>query len=172
MAPGGGATGVAGCLKAKNILVCKAGYIRHPYGVSMGCARDFVRRLNTDLARRLKQARLHTGLSQKELGIRAGLDPHVASPRINQYERGKHEPMLEIAERLAQALGIPAAFLYTDDDLLAVVLRCSLSKAEARVGEADRGHAREVNRTSARPMGNSSLNPPFGRFWRSCSVRG
>ena len=63
-------------------------------------------------ARRLKQARLHTGLSQKELGIRAGLDPHVASPRINQYERGKHEPKLETAERLAQALGIPAALLY------------------------------------------------------------
>uniref|UniRef100_UPI003CCFF477 helix-turn-helix domain-containing protein n=2 Tax=Lysobacteraceae TaxID=32033 RepID=UPI003CCFF477 len=85
-------------------------------------------------ARRLKQARLHTGLSQKELGIRAGLDPHVASPRINQYERGKHEPMLEIAERLAQALGIPAAFLYTDDDLLAkLLLRWgSLSKQQKR----------------------------------------
>ncbi|MFA4578750.1 XRE family transcriptional regulator, partial [Xanthomonas perforans] len=36
-------------------------------------------------ARRLQQARLHTGLSQKELGIRAGLDPYVASPRVNQY---------------------------------------------------------------------------------------
>ena len=85
-------------------------------------------------ARRLKQARLHTGLSQKELGIRAGLDPHVASPRINQYERGKHEPMLEIAERLAQALGIPAAFLYTGDDLLAkLLLRWgSLSKQQKR----------------------------------------
>lgn len=58
-------------------------------------------------ARRLQQARLHTGLSQKELGIRAGLDPYVASPRVNQYERGKHEPKLETAERLAQALGSP-----------------------------------------------------------------
>lgn len=85
-------------------------------------------------ARRLKQARLHAGLSQKELGIRAGLDPQVASPRINQYERGKHEPKLETAEQLAEALGIPAAFLYTDDDLLAkVLLRWnSLSKQQKR----------------------------------------
>ena len=72
--------------------------------------------------RRLKQARKHVGLSQKELGIRAGLDPNVASPRINQYERGTHEPKQETAERLAQALGIPAAFLYTNDDLLAKLL--------------------------------------------------
>ena len=73
-------------------------------------------------ARRLKQARTHAGFSQKEVGIRAGLDPHVASPRINQYERGTHEPKLETAERLAEALGIPAAFLYTQDELLAKVL--------------------------------------------------
>ncbi len=68
------------------------------------------------------------------MGIRAGLDPHVASPRINQYERGTHEPKLETAERLAQALGIPAAFLYTDDDLLAKVpLRlASMTKEQKR----------------------------------------
>ena len=52
----------------------------------------------------------------------AGLDPSVASPRINQYERGKHEPQLRTAKRLAEVLGIPAAFLYTEDDLLAEVL--------------------------------------------------
>lgn len=84
--------------------------------------------------RRLKQARKHAGFSQKELGIRAGLDPHVASPRINQYERGTHEPKLETAERLAQALGIPAAFLYTDDDLLAKLLLrlASMTKQQKR----------------------------------------
>ena len=57
-------------------------------------------------ARRLKQARLHADLSQRELGILAGLEPHVASPRINQYERGKHEPKLQTAERLAEVLGV------------------------------------------------------------------
>lgn len=73
-------------------------------------------------ARRLKQARLHADLSQRELGILAGLEPHVASPRINQYERGKHEPKLQTAERLAEVLGIPPAFLYTQDELLAKLL--------------------------------------------------
>ncbi len=73
-------------------------------------------------ALRLAQARERAGLSQKQLGVLAGLDPAVASPRINQYERGKHEPQLKTAKQLAEALGIPPAFLYTDDDLLAQLL--------------------------------------------------
>ena len=73
-------------------------------------------------AERLAQARARTGLTQAELGLRAGLDPAVASPRINQYERGKHEPQLKTARRLADVLGIPPAFLYTEDDLLAELL--------------------------------------------------
>lgn len=73
-------------------------------------------------AERLAQARARAGLTQAELGLRAGLDPAVASPRINQYERGKHEPQLKTAKRLAEVLGIPPAFLYTEDDLLAELL--------------------------------------------------
>jgi transcriptional regulator with XRE-family HTH domain len=73
-------------------------------------------------ARRLAFARERAGLSQKQLGILAGMDPAVASPRINQYERGKHEPQLKTAKQLAEALGVPPAFLYTEDELLAQVL--------------------------------------------------
>ena len=73
-------------------------------------------------AERLAQARTRAGLTQAELGLRAGLDPAVASPRINQYERGKHEPQLKTAKRLAEVLGIPPAFLYTDDEVLAELL--------------------------------------------------
>lgn len=73
-------------------------------------------------ARRLAQARERAGLSQKQLGVLAGLDPAVASPRINQYERGKHEPQLKTAKQLAEVLGIPPAFLYTEDELLAQLL--------------------------------------------------
>ena len=65
-------------------------------------------------ALRLAQARERSGLSQTQLGVLAGLDPSVASPRINQYERGKHEPQLKTAKRLAEVLGIPPAFLYTE----------------------------------------------------------
>ena len=73
-------------------------------------------------ARRLAEARKRAGLSQRQLGVLADLDPTVASPRINQYERGKHEPQLKTAKRLAEVLGIPPAFLYTEDDLLAELL--------------------------------------------------
>ena len=71
---------------------------------------------------RLAQARERAGLSQKQLGILAGMDPSVASPRINQYERGRHEPQLKTAKQLADVLGIPPAFLYTEDALLAELL--------------------------------------------------
>ena len=73
-------------------------------------------------ALRLAQARKRAGLSQRQLGVLADLDPTVASPRINQYERGKHEPQLKTAKRLAEVLGIPPAFLYTDDEVLAELL--------------------------------------------------
>lgn len=75
-------------------------------------------------ARRLAQARELRGLSQKQLGLRAGMEPGVASPRVNQYEQGKHEPKIEMAKKLADALGIPPAFLCTEDELLAKLLLC------------------------------------------------
>ena len=85
-------------------------------------------------ARRLKQARLSRGLTQAQLGVLAGMEPDVASPRINQYERGVHEPRSATVKQLADALGIPPAFLYTDDDLLAkLLLRWgSLTKQQKR----------------------------------------
>lgn len=73
-------------------------------------------------ALRLQQARERAGLSQVELGRQAGLDPSVASPRINQYEKGVHEPQYATARRLAKVLGIPAAFLYCEDEALAKLL--------------------------------------------------
>lgn len=68
--------------------------------------------------RRLKEARAKCQLSQKELGIQAGLDPFVASTRINRYELGVHEPDIATIQRLAQALSVPTAYLFADDDRL------------------------------------------------------
>ena len=85
------------------------------------------------IARRLKQARLRAGLSQKELGIKAGIDQFSASPRINQYERGKHVPDLLTAERLAKVLNVPTPYLYAHDDLLASwILAFSTTSPSAR----------------------------------------
>jgi transcriptional regulator with XRE-family HTH domain len=71
------------------------------------------------VARRLKEARMRAGISQKQLGIRAGIDPFAASARINQYERGKHVPDIGTAARLCKVLGVPAPYLYAQDDTLA-----------------------------------------------------
>lgn len=77
----------------------------------------------TTFAKRLKEAREAMGVSQKQLGILAGIDEFVASARINQYERGKHVPDLLMAERLAQELGVPVSFLFEPNDVLANLLR-------------------------------------------------
>lgn len=73
-------------------------------------------------ARRFAQARQLSGLSQKAVGVAAGIDPFVASPRINQYERGVHAPDYTTARKLAKVLGVTTAFLYADDDEVARLL--------------------------------------------------
>jgi transcriptional regulator with XRE-family HTH domain len=72
--------------------------------------------------KRLKEARLALGLSQKQLGVDAGLDEFVASARINRYELGVHAPDYTMAMRLARVLGVPVAYLYCDNDELAQVM--------------------------------------------------
>ncbi|EOT1170340.1 helix-turn-helix domain-containing protein [Cronobacter dublinensis] len=70
----------------------------------------------------MKTAREAKGLSQKKLGILAGIDEFVASARINRYEKGVHQASIEIARKLADALAIPLAYFYTEDDELAELL--------------------------------------------------
>ena len=53
------------------------------------------------------------------MGIRAGIDPSVASARVNQYERQRHQPAFEIVRRLATVLKKPAPYFYAVDDGLA-----------------------------------------------------
>jgi transcriptional regulator with XRE-family HTH domain len=77
---------------------------------------------NVVWGRRLKEARLRTGLSQRELGIRAGLDAFVASTRINRYEVGVHKADYLIAQRLADIVSVPVAYFYCDDEALADIL--------------------------------------------------
>ncbi|MES2956764.1 MAG: helix-turn-helix transcriptional regulator [Pseudomonadota bacterium] len=72
--------------------------------------------------KRLKEARLALGISQKQLGIQAGLDEFVASTRINRYEVGVHAPDYQMVVRLAHVLRVPAAFLYCDSDDMAQMI--------------------------------------------------
>lgn len=71
------------------------------------------------VALRLREARIAAGLSQRELGVRAGMDPSVASPRVNQYERAKHLPDPLTVERLGVVLNCPLPYFYAVDDALA-----------------------------------------------------
>lgn len=76
------------------------------------------------ITKRLLDAREASGLSQKKLGIAAGIDEFSASPRINQYERGVHVPDYATVERLASVLNVPTPYFYTrDDDLAKLILR-------------------------------------------------
>lgn len=83
---------------------------------------------------RLKAAREKTGISQMELGVKAGIDEYSASARINQYERGKHTPDFSTACSLAKVLGIPTAYFYSEDETLAelTTLFAKLDKAEQK----------------------------------------
>jgi len=74
------------------------------------------------LPKRLREARTEVGVSQKRLGILAGMDQFSASSRVNQYETGKHTPDYKTARRLADAIGIPVNYLYTDDDEMALMV--------------------------------------------------
>jgi transcriptional regulator with XRE-family HTH domain len=74
------------------------------------------------IARRLREARMGAGISQKALGELAGIDPDSSSARINQYEAGKHTPHFKIIKQLAEALKVPASFFYEEDDEIARLL--------------------------------------------------
>ncbi|WP_279467491.1 helix-turn-helix domain-containing protein [Aeromonas veronii] len=68
-----------------------------------------------DSSRRVKKA----GISQKELGVRAGMDDSSASGRMNHYERGRHVPDIDTMRKLANVLGKPLSYFFCEDDLSA-----------------------------------------------------
>lgn len=76
----------------------------------------------TLFARRLRSAREQFGISQKELGILAGVDEYCASARINQYERGKHTPDFLTTQNLAKVLQLPTAYFFAEEDDLAELI--------------------------------------------------
>lgn len=97
------------------------------------------------VAKRLRQARLRAGLTQEQLGIKAGItDRQVASARINHYERGRHVPDIWMAARLARVLSVPPPYLYTEDNALAAwILAFDRVSASVRQGIVRKGTVRE-----------------------------
>lgn len=84
--------------------------------------------------KRLKEARLALGISQRELGRRIGLSEDVVSSRVTRYELGTSEPDFVTASKLAKELGVPLAYLLADNDTLADIILAvaRMSPAEQR----------------------------------------
>ncbi|CAM3787780.1 helix-turn-helix domain-containing protein [Alicyclobacillus pomorum] len=53
--------------------------------------------------KRIRRLRVHLRWSQQELSLRSG----ISTPHISSIERGRRQPSLEYALRLANALGAP-----------------------------------------------------------------
>ena len=82
--------------------------------------------MQNPLPLRLKTARKKAGLTQQQLGMRLGMEQSSASARMNQYEKGKHAPDYQTMQRIATELGLPVAYFYCDDELLAELI-CAIS---------------------------------------------
>lgn len=95
------------------------------------------------IAKRLKEARERAGLSQKRLGVLAGIDEFSASPRMNQYERGKHVPNPAFIQRLGRALKVPTPYFYAEDDMLAALILAIDQLSASRKRKLLSGLARE-----------------------------
>lgn len=66
---------------------------------------------------RLKAARKKAKLSQKSLGVCIGMDESSASPRMNQYEKGKHSPDIQTLKLIADELGVPLSYFFCETKL-------------------------------------------------------
>ena len=81
---------------------------------------------------RLKQARKKAKITQKDLGIKIGMEPSSASGRMNHYEKGRHTPDITALQRMADELDVPLNYFFCEDDSTAE-LAClinSLSEVE------------------------------------------
>ena len=53
-------------------------------------------------------------MTQKELGIRIGMDQSSASSRMNHYEKDRHTPDIQTLQRMADELKVPLNYLFCD----------------------------------------------------------
>ncbi|MGC6061458.1 helix-turn-helix domain-containing protein [Enterobacter kobei] len=68
---------------------------------------------------RLKAARTKAGITQRELGIRIGMEPGSASGRMNHYEKGRHIPDIDTLKRMADELGVPLNYFFCENETTA-----------------------------------------------------
>lgn len=78
--------------------------------------------ISIPIAKRLKKSRLNAKLSQKKLGILAGIDEFSSSARMNQYEKNKHIPDFLTLKKISQVLLVPTAYFYAEENNIAELL--------------------------------------------------
>ncbi|MGR5140421.1 helix-turn-helix domain-containing protein [Photobacterium sp. DNB23_23_1] len=76
---------------------------------------------------RLKAARKKAKITQKDLGVKIGMEPSSASGRMNHYEKGRHVPDISTLKRMAEELDVPLNYFFCEDQLSAE-LACFIEK--------------------------------------------
>ncbi|WP_391488801.1 helix-turn-helix domain-containing protein [Leclercia tamurae] len=84
---------------------------------------------------RLKTARTKAGLTQRELGIRIGMEPSSASGRMNHYEKGRHIPDIDTLKRMADELGVPINYFFCETETTAELARLIANMTEEEQAE-------------------------------------
>ena len=87
------------------------------------------------VGRRIKELREQLGWSQEKIGVAIGIDESSSRARISRYELGVHEPPVPTARLIAEALGVPLAYMYCEDDKVAALL---LALHKLKPGARDR----------------------------------
>ncbi|MCE0555594.1 helix-turn-helix transcriptional regulator [Motilimonas sp. E26] len=82
---------------------------------------------DSPIPKRLKDARQKAGFTQKELGMRIGMDQGSASGRMNHYEKGRHTPDISVLKRMAEELDVPLHYFFCEDDITAELV-CLIDK--------------------------------------------
>ena len=78
--------------------------------------------VNNVVGRRMRARREELGWSQEKVGVMIGIDESSSRARISRYELGTHEPPVKTARLIADALNVPLAYLYCEDEDIATLL--------------------------------------------------
>ena len=70
----------------------------------------------------MRARREELGWSQEKVGVLIGIDESSSRARISRYELGTHEPPVKTARLIADALNVPLAYLYCEDEDIATLL--------------------------------------------------
>lgn len=76
---------------------------------------------------RLKAARKKAKITQKDLGVKIGMEQSSASGRMNHYEKGRHVPDIGTLQRMAEELDVPLNYFFCENELSAE-LACAIDK--------------------------------------------